>query len=241
MSKFRALLMNDIRHAVLDPLLMVGVLGPLALLLLSRFGFPIAVQWLESRYAFDLGEYAGFAAAFLVATIPMLIGMLTGLLMLDERDENVIAYYAVTPLMRRGYIVYRLFLPSTLCAVLSALYLSLSGLVEFRMESIYTLLLLALEAPWFALFLAAFSANKVEGLALSKIGGLFIAGPAVAYFVPGAWQLLGAWIPSYWPSKALLAESGGESLAALGYYAAGLLLHAVLLLFTFRAFIRRID
>ncbi len=241
MRKYRALLMNDIRHAALDPVLMAGMFAPLALLLLSRFGYPMASNWIEERYVFDIGEYSNFAATFLVVIIPMLTGMLTGLLMLDERDENIISYYAVTPLMRRGYMVYRLILPSILSAVLSALYLSLSGISEIRMESMYTLLLLALEAPCFALFLAAFSANKVEGLALSKIGGLFIAGPVVAYFVTGAWQLLGAWVPTYWPAKVFLVGVQGESLSAFAYFAVGLMFHVVLLVVMVRIFIKRVD
>jgi len=105
MKKYHTLFISDIRHAGLDPVLMVGIFAPLALLVVSRFGFPMAADWLTNGYAFDLYKYSSFAAIFLVVTFPMLTGMMTGLLMLDERDENVISYYAVTPLMRRGYSI----------------------------------------------------------------------------------------------------------------------------------------
>ena len=241
MSKYRSLLINDIRHAGLDPVLMAGIFGPLALLLISRFGYPFVDRWVEARYSFDLGDYAVFAGASLLVVIPMLIGMMTGLLMLDERDENVISYYAVTPLMRRGYMAYRLTLPSLLSTVLSTVYVIFSGLSLIHLESIYTVLLLALEAPCFALFLAAFAANKVEGLALSKIGGLFITGPVIACFVPGSWQFLGAWVPTYWPAKVILAGASNESLAAFGYFGVGLMLHGGLLFLMVRAFIKKVD
>lgn len=204
MNKYRSLLIHDIRHAGLDPVLMAGFFAPMALLVVSRYLFPIVAVWLMSRYSLDIYKYSSFTAIFLASTIPMLTGMMTGLLMLDERDENVISYYAVTPLMRRGYMLYRLILPSVLCILLSSSYLIFSGLSEIHLGMIFILLLLAIEASCFALFLAAFAANKVEGLALAKIGGLLIAGPAAAYFVPGAWQLLGAWIPTYWPAEAFL-------------------------------------
>lgn len=235
------LLMNDIRHALLDPVLMAGIFGPLALLLLSRFGFPLADQWLEDRYAFRLKQYTGFAAVFLVSVIPMLTGMMTGLLMLDERDEDVIAYYAVTPLMRKGYMIYRLFLPSLLCTVFSALYLLFSGFAEIQLEIFSSLLLLVLEAPCFALFLSTFSSNKVEGLALSKLGGLLMAGPVVAYFVPGGWQLLGVWIPTYWPAKIILEGIEDRHLTALCYLGIGMLFHIFLLIIMVRAFIKRVN
>ena len=241
MKKYRMLFISDIRHTGLDPVLMVGIFAPLALLVVSRFGFPMIADWLTNGYAFDLYKYSSFAAIFLVMTFPMLTGMMTGLLMLDERDENVISYYAVTPLMRRGYMVYRLVLPSLLCTFLSSLFFIVSGLSSFQLEHIYILILLAFEAPCFALFLASFAANKVEGLALSKIGGLFIAGPIVAYFVPSPWQFIGAWIPTYWPAKLFFVIEASSGFSVLAYFMVGLLFHLSLLSIMIRIFIKRAD
>ncbi|MEK5438499.1 hypothetical protein BSK65_02195 [Paenibacillus odorifer] len=241
MKKYRMLFISDIRHTGLDPVLMVGIFAPLALLVVSRFGFPMIADWLTNGYAFDLYKYRSFAAIFLVMTFPMLTGMMTGLLMLDERDENVISYYAVTPLMRRGYMVYRLVLPSLLCTFLSSLFFIVSGLSSFQLEHIYILILLAFEAPCFALFLASFAANKVEGLALSKIGGLFIAGPIVAYFVPSPWQFIGAWIPTYWPAKLFFVIEASSGFIVFAYFMVGLLFHLSLLSIMIRIFIKRAD
>jgi len=231
MVKYRALLANDIRYAWRDPVLAAALIGPLALLLLSRYGFPSASYWLESYYSFNMEEYRVFSASFLMIITPLLIGMLVGLLMLDERDENVIVYYSVTPFMRRGYLAYRLTLPTILCTVLSLFYLCFSGLMVFRLEYLIVLLLLALEAPLIALLLAAFAKNKVEGLALSKIGGLLIIGPVVAYFIPNAWGFLGAGIPTYWPAKVLHLFIQNEPLLAIIFSMIGLVIHTLCLLF----------
>ncbi|OIB02072.1 hypothetical protein AK95_03980 [Paenibacillus sp. LC231] len=239
MERYKALIIMDLRHAWKDPVLMAAMFGPLLLLFLSRFGFPVAVNWLDVNYSFHLEPYSGFAASLLIVTIPMLTGMLTGLLILDERDENVIAYYAVTPLMRKGYLLYRVTLPFLLCTVLSILYLSFSTLSDIHWAQLGVLLLLASEAPIFSLFLAAFSANKVEGLALSKIGGLFIAGPVVANFVPGAWQVLGAWLPTYWPAKVPYLITQNEPMLAIVFFSVGLLLHAAYLFFMVSVFNNR--
>jgi fluoroquinolone transport system permease protein len=241
MKKYHTLFISDLRHAGLDPVLMVGIFAPLVLLVVSRFGFPMIADWLTNGYAFDLYEYSSFTAIFLVITFPILIGMMTGLLMLDERDENVISYYAVTPLMRRGYMVYRLALPSGLCTLLSSLYLIASGLSSIQLEHIYILLLLAIEAPCFALFLASFAANKVEGLALSKIGGLFIAGPIIAYFVPSPWQIIGAWIPTYWPAKLFFGIEAASGFSVIVYFLVGLIFHLSLLSIMVRIFLKRAD
>lgn len=220
---------------------MVGLFGPLFSIFLARFGYPPLADWLYMRYSFDLYEHKDFIAALLIVTIPMLIGMMTGFLMLDERDENVISYYAVTPLMRRGYLSYRLALPSSLSIILTVVYLFFSGLTSFNLESLQVLVLLALETPWFALLLAAFSANKVEGLALSKISALFIAGPIVVFFVPDTWQWLGVWIPTYWPASVFSMGTMNESLSAFSYFSIGFVYHLVLLLIMIRLFNKRVD
>ncbi|MNR30567.1 hypothetical protein D3C85_1480320 [compost metagenome] len=96
MNKYRALLLNDTRQIMTDPMLMASLFGPLLLLVMARFCFPLLSGWLERHYQFDLSMYTDFSAAFLLIIIPLLPGSMAGLLMLDERDENMIAYYAVT-------------------------------------------------------------------------------------------------------------------------------------------------
>lgn len=239
--RFQALMKNDTRQILRDPILMASLLGPLAVIAFARFIFPHLSFWLERQYAFSLMDYSDFAVTFLLLTIPLLPGTMAGLLMLDERDENMIAYYSVTPLTREGYFVYRLFLPSLLSLLLTSLFFLLSGIAATQMESLYTLLLLTLEAPCLALFLAAFASNKVEGLALSKISGLLFAGPIIAAFIPDPWQYLGMWIPTFWPAKSYLLGISNEPLASLGAFGIGLVLHLILLKGMFRSFLKRID
>lgn len=166
---------------------------------------------------------------------------MTGLLMLDERDENLITYYAITPLTRRGYYSYRLVLPSLIATLMSGLYLLSSGIVESRVEGIYTILLSAMEAPCIALFLAATAANKVEGLALSKLCSLLFIGPIIAFFVQEPWQFVGIIFPTYWPAKIYLYGGANEPVFAAMTFAAGLIYHVLLLKIADRAFTKRMD
>ncbi|WP_340008395.1 hypothetical protein MHH52_10355 [Paenibacillus sp. FSL K6-0276] len=82
---------------------------------------------------------------------------------------------------------------------------------------------------------------KVEGLALSKIGGLFIAGPIVAYFVPGPWQLIGAWIPTYWPAELFFVIEADSGFSVIAYFVVGLIFHLALMNIMVRIFIKRAD
>src|SRR5690606_38695474 len=155
---------------------------------------------------------------------------------------NLIAYFAVTPLMRKGYLIYRSMLPLILSTVFTLMFLLFSGLTEFHLELFLMLVLLVIEAPWFALLVAAFSANKVEGLALYKIGALlFIAGPIITFFVPDVWQWVGVLIPTYWPAILFMAGDEGELFPVLYNFGIGFVFHFMLLLMTIRLFIKRVD
>ncbi|MEK3884008.1 hypothetical protein [Paenibacillus sp. PL2-23] len=241
MKKYRMLLMNDVRNMVTDPMLMASLIGPLVLLFIVKYGFPPLDDWLDQRYGFQLSAYAAFIASFLLTVIPLLLGSMAGLLMLDDRDENMIAYFGVTPLARNGYFRYRLFLPSLLTLLMCGLFILFSGIADAGADSSYGIVLLMLEAPLLALFLTAFASNKVEGLALSKASGILFLGPVAAYFVPEPWTYVGLWIPSYWPAQSYLASMSGFPAASFGWFAGGLILHAILLAGLLQVFLRRID
>ena len=148
--------------------------------------------------------------------------------MLDERDERLIDYYAVTPLRKQGYYMYRLFLPVLITLLVSLLY---------QAEHWPVLILLAVEAPIYALFLVAFAANKVEGLALSKLVGLLLIGAICAYFVPERWQWLAAPLPTYWPSRLYVSGfgHGQDFVLSSGAFVLGLIFHLYLL---YKLFVR---
>lgn len=241
MKKYRALLRNDMQQIFTDPMLTASIIGPVALLFIAKFTFPPLDDWLADRYGFQLSEYSSFAASLLLMIIPLLPGAMAGLLMLDDRDENIITYYAVTPLGREGYFRYRLLLPCLLALLMSGLFILFSGLAEARPESMLTVVLLMLEAPLLALFLTSFASNKVEGLALSKASGVLYAGPIAAYFIPEPWTYLGAVIPSYWTAQSYLTGISGQTAASIGWFAGGLAFHALLLAWLLRVFLGRID
>ncbi|MCD1259587.1 hypothetical protein B5M42_012170 [Paenibacillus athensensis] len=79
MNKYAALLHRDLHGLYRDPLLLTGLLGPLSLLLLARFGFPALNAALVALTPVRLDAYAPFAAMLLVSVIPMLIGLMSGL------------------------------------------------------------------------------------------------------------------------------------------------------------------
>lgn len=83
-------------------------------------------------------------------------------------------------------------------------------------------------APLFALYLAAFAQNKVQGFALMKLSGIMLMLPVVAFFVQSPWELAFGVIPTYWMVKVYWMLEGGQpgvwlyALVALLYQSIGI-------------------
>ncbi|OXS56971.1 hypothetical protein B1A99_19165 [Cohnella sp. CIP 111063] len=243
MNRYMVLLKHDLRNMARDPLLLFMLIGPLLLILAVRTGSAYGTDLLQSAGSFDLLRYTDLITVFMMLLIPILIGTMTGLFILDERDEQLIGLYAVTPIRKQGYFLYRLALPTLLGLAMSTLFLLAGGVAQRQFENMGVLGMLALEAPIFALFLATAAANKVEGLALSKIVSLTLIGAIVAYFAPEPWQLLAVALPTYWPSKLYLegASVGGDLAWTTAALVTGFLYHLLILYVLLRRFLQRID
>ena len=74
-------------------------------------------------------------------------------------------------------------------------------------------------APLYALFVAAFAANKVQGFALLKAVGVLTWPPVLAWFVTSDWQLAFGLDPLYWPLKLFWMLEDGEPGAWLCFLA----------------------
>lgn len=103
------------------------------------------------------------------------------------------------------------------------------------------IILFAIEVPCIAMFLAAYAANKMEGLAWSKACGLLFAGPVIAHFVPDPLRFLGAWNPTFWPSVIYRSGSSNAYMTTLFHFGFGVFLHLAVFLFFLRKFLHRID
>lgn len=98
----------------------------------------------------------------------------------------------------------------------------------------------ALQAPLYALALGAFAANKLEGLAMSKLSGWLVLAPLLL-FAPEPYQWAAAALPTYWTAKAYEAAVAGAIAPQLLWGIGGVALHASLFVVLLRKFLRRVE
>ncbi len=214
MATLRAFGVNDLKSIWRDSLLIYMLIIPPMMVLAVRLILPWLTDNLAGNFNFDLVPYYPMLLSFFfVLQLPLLFGLLVGLLILDERDDDTLTALRVTPISMTGYSIYR----GGAAVLLSTFYviiaLPLTGLMPSALlrAVIPIAVLSGIMAPLFGLILATLASNKVEGLALTKALGILLLGPLAAYFIDSNWQLLFGILPTYWPAKAFwVAAEGGN-------------------------------
>ena len=200
----------DVANVRRDALLRWMLVMPLLIALLIRWGAPVAAEWLEG-FGICLSDYNVLIASCLVLIAPMLYGVVVGFLLLDQKDDQTLMALRVTPLTAGGYLAYRITIPLVLSVVITPVMLTLSGLSEIGLaRQLLAGVAAAPFAPAFALFLAAFARNKVQGFALMKAAGIITWPSVIAWFVTSKWQLAFGLCPTYWPVKFYWALEAGS-------------------------------
>lgn len=239
MTRVAGLLRADWRNVARDPLLLLVLVVPLALAGLVRAGFPWAVALAAPRVALE--AYAPFVVGYTLVLTPMLVGGATGFMLLDEREEQVLAAIAVTPLGKRGWVVYRVAVPVSATALMGAAAVYLTGLEPPPVGHLLVIVVLAaVEAPVATLFLAAFAANKVQAMALAKAATLVVVAPFAALLVAPPWQYLAGALPQFWVVKLAVAPAA-DALAFTALATVAALVHAIALWGLARAYDRRVE
>jgi fluoroquinolone transport system permease protein len=239
MKRLATLLVSEAKSTVRDEILIILACTPVMLTFLIRFGEPLLRNLLDGLV--DLSRHHGTIVAVLTSMTPMMFGWLIGFKLLDDRDEHTLSAIAVTPLTKRGYLVYRTILVLGLSALLNTVLIPLTGLRGIVFTRFIPVSLMAsLEAPVTALILAAFAGNKVEGLAVAKFMGILSALPVLPFYITSPFIFAAGITPFFWVGKAL-SLSGGPFGPYITAVAAGFAVHVAYLALFLSIFNRRVE
>jgi len=237
---FAAFGRNDLRGVGRDSLLVGIFLAPLVWIAAVRFGTPPVTRMLAEDHQFDLTPYYPvILVGFLLLTSAIIVGAVTAMVVLEERDTHTLAAVQVTPASLGGYIGYR----AVTAVVLTTLYvvgtITASGLLPGRLVPALVPigLLTGLSALVIALAILAIAKNKVEGIAAVRALGIIVAGlPLLPAFIDSNWDLAFGVLPTYWPAQAFLTASEGGTWWP--YLLGGTVFHALVAWPLYRRFIR---
>jgi fluoroquinolone transport system permease protein len=237
MKKVLALALHDLKNVRRDLILNMVWLVPLLLAVFLKVTLPSANRLVYDFFSVELYDYSLFIMSVVLLMTPVLIGMMSGLMLLEERDDEMLTYYAITPLTKQGFLMYRLFFPMLIGFIVSLIVASIVNLVLIDWKLCLVLWLMMFETPVVALFIASFAKNKVEGLALAKVTTFLITTPLIIYFVDSKWSMLGVILPPYWAVE-LFTSSTNESF--WWQFVIGVLIHILVIDLLLKRFLQMI-
>lgn len=175
MKYLKLLIKIDIKTMLNDYILLLTVIAPVLLMFVLKYGVPIINQALVDRYAFHLTDYYPLILGITLMLLPMLIGCMSSFVLLEDYDEGLLTYYSVTPLSKERYLLYRIGLPILFNIIFSLILIYFTNLVSLPfIQALFIILLASTQTIIITLFIVSYAANRVEGLALSKMAGVAI-------------------------------------------------------------------
>jgi hypothetical protein len=234
-----ALAAADVRNMRRDPFQMFILFYAVVIALVGRWLLPWAVRaaadWVELEPHLPL-----IISWMALQAVPIILGVVVGLLLLDERDERWLIVLRVSPMSLSKYVLFRTAVPVLLSAIVCVFSVHFIGLwIPDTVPLLAVSLLAGIEAPLIALTMATFANNKVEGLALMKGMSLFMYAPVVAWFLSPPWRFLPGIVPTFWPAEAFW-RAGGIGGDPWWVIVAGFAVHIALLWWLARRFARRV-
>lgn len=212
----RTLLVTDRRTLLRDGLLLMLVLSVPLVTLVMRIIATWGTAWASRRHGIDLGPHlATIQAVLLVIHTPVILGSLSGLLLLEDRDAGVLAAMATTRATLKTLLGYRLIGTVTLTTAALALSLPLSGVDHpaGALGDLSTAAAAGVTAIVPALAMAAFAHNRVQGIAIMKMIGLPLYLPVAALLTDWPAEVLFGLIPTAW---AVWASAASDPMRAIG-------------------------
>ena len=207
----------DARNIGRDDLLRWFIAVPLVLALAMRGMIPLILGQLGGVLPFDPSAYLPqILPVALVCLTPILVGMVSGFMLLDQRDDGVLAALRITPMGLGWYFSYVLLLPILLSMVLTPLSMAVAGFLPPTWYGTAAACLAAASlAPLSTLILVGFARNKIEGLALTKMSGVVLMAPFIQrWLLPSSVAPLGLvafTLPTTWIAWTIWAAQAGTT------------------------------
>lgn len=196
-TQWNQVIYSDLRKVLAEPFFWLILLAPFLL----GWGLHYLLPYLATQFQrFNLADYYPIIVALFILTPPLYYGVVLGLLVLEEKDENVLLAVAVTPIKLRNYLFARVAVYTLVSLPLIAVVHELIGVIEIETtELILVAVAASLNTPLVVLLLAAFCKNQLEGFVIGKGMSPLILLPLATFFVPDYWHLLCGILPTYWP------------------------------------------
>lgn len=224
-----------LKQIVKDGMLLIMIPAPFLVGFFIKAVLPFINHILTTRFLFSITAWYGLADGMLICLTPMFAAMISAFLILEERDEGLSAFYQITPAEGCSYLCARIGIP-----MIWAWFTTMIVTAVFHISSLsfqvglFSSLISSFTGVFLAMMVVSIAANRVEGLAISKLMGITFIGLVLIWFIPAPYHFLMAFLPSFWIGKLLLSG------ANMCFFLSGLICCMLWIAFFTRRFLKRV-
>jgi fluoroquinolone transport system permease protein len=207
-------IMSDMKIISHDRMLLLLSLTPLLLIILLKLVFPIFSHIFFTKSGFLLDKYYSLIAITSVSIIPMLYGMVYAFVLLHENEPDILNKPEGLPESGRNLLYQRIVMMMTFSLILVFISILIANPVpsEGWLRTVFVIFLLTIQSPFVFLLIGSLADNRVEGLALSAIYGIFLITVPLGMLLHHPWNYLAFFSPLYWIGWTWIEYSAVESL-----------------------------
>ena len=195
---------NDLKQIVRDTIMTLLLFAPLLLIVVFKLLELLLVPYLAVKTGFDIMPYFPYVLSFVLLMNSGMLGIVTGFMMLDERDGNISQLLEITPLGRSGYLINRLAFASILSIIYGFIGIAVFKIPDLTFISIVLLSVLsAFYTAIIGLLIFSGAEDKVKGLTFAKgLNTLVLFAFTDLFALP--WLTFLSWFfPPYWVTMIL--------------------------------------
>ncbi|MGN0387939.1 MAG: hypothetical protein ACI4ER_03925 [Suilimivivens sp.] len=207
-----------VKQITREMMMILLVIAPVLIGIFFRIGIPLLESKVLIHYGLErvLVPYYEMFSWLLAMVTGMLFAFVGGLVVLGEIDDNVAKYIMVTPAGIRGYLNSRIMIPALISGAVALICVPAFSLVHIGFAKLVVMVISTmLSGIVTALLVVAISTNKVEGMAVGKLSGLFGATFFVPLFVTGMIKYAFCLFPMFWIGEWSISDGWGKLLIAI--------------------------
>lgn len=193
---------NDFRQIIREPIMLLLFILPLFYPILFKLIIIYLIPYIGSFIVFNLNDYYSYILSLSFVIIPSTLGAVTGFMMLDEKDGQIVPLLSVTPLGKTGYIINRLsfgFLATLVYTIFCYYILDLYQIPFLTL--IILAILLGINVFIIGSLLFILADDKVKGLTYAKSLNIIVLF-ALSDLVNEKWlSIFSMLFPTYWITK----------------------------------------
>lgn len=203
MKRILRIFQRDLRHIVRDKSILIILFIPIVFWFLLKFLPPLYEPLVPVLKAYRLHIIAVFC--ILASVLP---GFVMSFIILEEKDEHLLALFRILPIPIQQFTLYRALLIMLFGFLSSFVIIWTTGLIKLSILKMFFLSIVSSSTgPAITFLITGVAHNKIEGVTLFKLFSFITILPIAAFFIKVKLSLFFGLLPYYWIYSGFIGRS----------------------------------